>query len=98
MKKLAILVMALAVAASCKNTEEPTPTPEPEAIPLQIATAVTRATDYACLRDRRRGRTVRRQRAGRLEEHRQPHRQRSVHFRRDKMERRAAVLLAGRNH
>lgn len=47
MKKFAILVMALAVAASCKKTDEPTPTPEPEAIPLQIATTVTRATDYA---------------------------------------------------
>ena len=47
MKKFAILVMALAVAASCKKTDEPTPAPEPEAIPLQIATSVTRATDYA---------------------------------------------------
>ena len=43
--------MTLAVLASCKKTEEPTPTPEPkpepELVPIQIATTMTRATDYA---------------------------------------------------
>lgn len=43
--------MTLAVLASCKKTEEPKPTPEPkpepELVPIQIATTMTRATDYA---------------------------------------------------
>lgn len=43
--------MTLAVLASCKKTEEPSPTPEPkpepELVPIQIATTMTRATDYA---------------------------------------------------
>lgn len=51
MKKLALILMTLAVLASCKKTEEPTPTPEPkpepELVPIQIATTMTRATDYA---------------------------------------------------
>lgn len=51
MKKLALILMTLAVLASCKKTEEPSPTPEPkpepELVPIQIATTMTRATDYA---------------------------------------------------
>lgn len=47
MKKLALILMTLAVLASCKKTEEPSPTPELELVPIHIATAVTRATDYA---------------------------------------------------
>ncbi len=43
--------MTLVVLASCKKTEEPTPAPEPkpepELVPIQIATTMTRATDYA---------------------------------------------------
>ena len=45
--------MTLAVLASCKKTMDPTPTPEPkpepepELVPIQIATTMTRATDYA---------------------------------------------------
>lgn len=40
--------MTLTVLASCKKTEgQPTPPPEPELVPIHIATAVTRATDYA---------------------------------------------------
>ena len=50
-KKLALLIMTLVVVGSCKKTEEPKPTPEPkpepELVPIRIATAVTRATDYA---------------------------------------------------
>lgn len=49
--KPALILMTLAVLASCKKTEEPTPTPEPkpepELVPIQIATTMTRATDYA---------------------------------------------------
>ena len=49
MKKLALLIITLVVLGSCKKTEEPAPVPEqkPELVPIQIATAVTRATDYA---------------------------------------------------
>lgn len=48
MKKLALILMTLTVLASCKKTEgQPTPPPEPELVPIHIATAVTRATDYA---------------------------------------------------
>lgn len=47
MKKLTLILMTLAVLASCKKTEEPAPVQEPELIPIQIATAMTRATDYA---------------------------------------------------
>ncbi len=47
MKKLALLIVTLVVLVSCKKTEGPTPTPEPSAIPIQIATTMTRATDYA---------------------------------------------------
>lgn len=41
--------MTLAVLTSCRKSEEPAPVPEPEqnAVPIQIATSVTRATDYA---------------------------------------------------
>ena len=50
-KKLALLIMTLVVVGSCKKTEEPKPTPEPkpepELVPIRIATAVTRAKDYA---------------------------------------------------
>lgn len=49
--KPALILMTLAVLASCKKTEEPKPTPEPkpepELVPIQIATTMTRATDYA---------------------------------------------------
>ncbi len=47
MKRLALLIMALVVLVSCKKNEEPAPTPEPDAVPIQIATTVTRATDSA---------------------------------------------------
>ena len=47
MKRLALPIMALVVLVSCKKDEEPAPTPEPDAVPIQIATTVTRATDYA---------------------------------------------------
>jgi hypothetical protein len=47
MKKLALLIITLVVLGSCKKTEEPAPVPEQELVPIQIATAVTRATDYA---------------------------------------------------
>lgn len=51
MKKLALLIITLVVLGSCKKTEEPAPAPVPEPkqelVPIQIATAVTRATDYA---------------------------------------------------
>ena len=49
MKKLALIIVTLAVLCSCKKAEEPAPAPEPkpELVPIQIATAVTRATDYA---------------------------------------------------
>lgn len=39
--------MTLVVLVSCKKSEEPAPTPEPDAVPIQIATTMTRATDYA---------------------------------------------------
>ncbi len=49
MKKLALIIVTLAVLCSCKKAEEPAPAPEPkpELVPIQIATTVTRATDYA---------------------------------------------------
>ena len=47
MKRLALPIMALVVLVSCKKDEEPAPTPEPDAVPIQIATTVTRATDSA---------------------------------------------------
>jgi len=47
MKRLALPIMALVVLVSCKKNEEPAPTPEPDAVPIQIATTVTRATDSA---------------------------------------------------
>lgn len=47
MKKLALLIITLVVLGSCKKTEEPAPVQEQELVPIQIATAVTRATDYA---------------------------------------------------
>ena len=47
MKKLALIIVTLVVLGSCKKTEEPAPVPEQELVPIQIATAVTRATDYA---------------------------------------------------
>lgn len=48
MKKLAFMMMAFAIAAvSCKEKDVPAPAPEVDAIPLQIATSVTRATEYA---------------------------------------------------
>lgn len=49
MKKLALIIVTLAVLCSCKKAEEPAPDPEPkpELVPIQIATTVTRATDYA---------------------------------------------------
>lgn len=47
MKKHALILMTLAVLASCKKTEEPAPVQEPELVPIQIATEMTRATDYA---------------------------------------------------
>lgn len=49
MKKLALIIVTLAVLCSCKKAEEPAPAPEPkpELVPFQIATTVTRATDYA---------------------------------------------------
>lgn len=47
MKKSALVIMSLALLASCKKSEEPAPTPVPDAVPIQIATSVTRATDYA---------------------------------------------------
>lgn len=48
MKRIFVLLMAaLAIMTSCKKTVEPAPSPEPDAIPLQIATSVTRATEYA---------------------------------------------------
>lgn len=51
MKKLALLIITLVVLGSCIKTEEPAPAPVPEPkqelVPIQIATAVTRATDYA---------------------------------------------------
>lgn len=47
MKKLALLIITLVVLGSCKKTEEPAPVPEQELVPIQTATAVTRATDYA---------------------------------------------------
>ena len=43
MKRLALILMTLAVLASCKKTMAPTP----ELVPIQIATTMTRATDYA---------------------------------------------------
>lgn len=47
MKKLTLIIVTLVVLGSCKKTEEPAPVPEQELVPIQIATAVTRATDYA---------------------------------------------------
>lgn len=49
MKKLALIIVTLAVLCSCKKAEEPAPAPEPEPelVPIQIATTMTRATDYA---------------------------------------------------
>lgn len=49
MKKLALIIVTLAVLCSCKKAVEPAPAPEPkpELVPIQIATTVTRATDYA---------------------------------------------------
>ena len=49
MKILALIIVTLAVLCSCKKAEEPAPAPEPkpELVPIQIATTVTRATDYA---------------------------------------------------
>ena len=47
MKRLALILMTLAVLASCKKTMAPTPEPETELVPIQIATTMTRATDYA---------------------------------------------------
>ncbi len=49
MKKFALIIVTLAVLGSCKKAEEPAPVPEPkpELIPIQISTAVTKATDYA---------------------------------------------------
>ena len=47
MKRITVLLMAFAIVTSCKKNAEPAPTPEPDAIPLQIATSVTRATEYA---------------------------------------------------
>lgn len=47
MKKLTLIIVTLVVLGSCKKTEEPAPVLEQELVPIQIATAVTRATDYA---------------------------------------------------
>ena len=47
MKKLTLIIVTLVVLGSCKKTEEPAPVPEQELVPIQIATAVPRATDYA---------------------------------------------------
>lgn len=47
MKKFAFVIMTMALLVSCKKSEEPAPTPELDAVPIQIATTMTRATDYA---------------------------------------------------
>ena len=44
-KESAFVIMTMALLASCGKSEEPTPTPD--AVPIRIATAVTRVTDYA---------------------------------------------------
>lgn len=46
-KKSAFVIMTMTLLVSCGKSEDPAPAPEPDAVPIQIATSVTRATDYA---------------------------------------------------
>ena len=47
--KSAFVIMTMALLLSCRNSEGPAPIPDPkpELVPIQIATTMTRATDYA---------------------------------------------------